>query len=76
MKPTLIGDIELTENEWAKACNVRDRYWLYVAFNCATPHPRLVRVNDPFGKLLVRERGGVIMSEQEIFAAAAREEVR
>jgi SNF2 family DNA or RNA helicase len=71
-----IGDVELTENEWAKACNLRERYWLYVAFNCGTHQPRLVRVKDPFGKLLVQERGGVIISEQEIFAAAAREEVR
>ena len=29
-----IGDVELTENEWAKACNERERYWLYVVFDC------------------------------------------
>jgi len=34
-----IGDVEITENEWAKACNLRDRYWLYVAFNCASSQP-------------------------------------
>jgi hypothetical protein len=39
-----IGDSELTENEWAKACNLRDRYWLYVVYECASPHPRLLRV--------------------------------
>ena len=48
------GSVELSDNEWAKACNMRDRYWLYVVFNCATPNPRLVRVRDPFGKLLVK----------------------
>ena len=32
-------------------------YWLYVVFDCATPRPRLVRVQDPFGKLLARGTG-------------------
>ena len=48
--------VELSENEWAKACNLRERYWLYVVFDCATPNPRLVRVHDPFGRLLMRDR--------------------
>ena len=50
------GAIELSDNEWAKACNLRNKYWLYVVFDCATPQPRLVRVGDPFGKLLVKSR--------------------
>ena len=53
------GGIELSENEWAKACNLRDEYWLYVVYDCATPRPRLVRVCDPFAKLLVRSRESV-----------------
>jgi hypothetical protein len=64
------GDVELTENEWARACNLRDRYWLYVVFDCATAHPRLLRIQDPFGKLLVKNKGGVVIGEQEIFEAA------
>ena len=54
-----VGDIELTENEWVKACNERQRYWLYVVFDCGTPHPRLLRVRDPFGKLVVKAKGSV-----------------
>ena len=50
------GAVELSDNEWAKACNLRNKYWLYVVFDCATPQPRLVRVRDPFGKLLVKSR--------------------
>ena len=50
------GDIELSENEWAKACNLRDGYWLYAVYDCATPRPRLVRVWSPFAKLLARSR--------------------
>ena len=48
--------VEMSGNEWAKACNLRERYWLYVVFDCASPRPRLVRVRDPFSKLLVGER--------------------
>jgi superfamily II DNA or RNA helicase/DNA-binding XRE family transcriptional regulator len=69
-----IGDVELSENEWAKACNLRDRYWLYVVYDCARPYPRLLRVQDPFASLLVRARGGVVINEQEVFAAAEAKE--
>ena len=48
--------VEMSGNEWARACNLRESYWLYVVFDCATPRPRLVRVRDPFAKLLVGER--------------------
>ena len=50
------GSIEVEENEWTRACNLRDKYWLYVVFDCATANPRLVRIRDPFGKLLVKSR--------------------
>lgn len=64
------GNVELTENEWARACNLRNRYWLYVVYDCAGPQPRLLRVGDPFGKLLIRGRGGVIIDEKSIFESA------
>ena len=50
------GDVERSDNEWATACNLRGGYWIYAVYECATPRPRLVRVRDPFGKLLVRSR--------------------
>lgn len=65
-----IGNVELTENEWVAACNLRERYWLYVVFNCATPHPRLLRIQDPFGKLIVKTKTSVVIDAQEIFQAA------
>ena len=64
------GAIEVSENEWAAACNLRDRYWLYVVFDCATPRPRLVRVRDPFGRLLARAKGSVVIAESEILSAS------
>ncbi len=48
------GEVEVTDNEWARACNLRGEYWLYVAYHCATPAPQMARVQDPFGRLLVR----------------------
>lgn len=65
-----VGDVELSENEWVKACNHRDRYWLYVVFSCASATPRLLRVRDPFGKLMASPRGGVIIGEDSIYSAA------
>jgi hypothetical protein len=66
------GGIQLQDNEWASACNHRDKYWLYVVFDCATPHPRLVRVRDPFGKLLAKTRESMeyTISETQILEAA------
>ncbi len=49
-----IGNVELTENEWVAACNLRERYWLYVVFNCASPHPRLLRIQDPFLLIILK----------------------
>lgn len=69
-----VGDIELTDNEWAKACNLRDRYWLYVVFDCGTPRPRLFRVRDPFRSLLFRAKGGVLIDEKQVLLAAVVEE--
>ncbi len=68
-----VGDVELTENEWVAACNQRDRYWLYVAYDCASSYPRLLRVNDPFLKLVVRSKTSVVVDEKEIFQAAEDE---
>ena len=49
------GSVQLTENEWPTAINVRDRYWLYVVADCAT-NPVLYRVQDPAFKLAVKTR--------------------
>lgn len=64
------GDIELTENEWAKAINLRSRYWLYAVFDCGSGSPRLVRVQDPFGKLVARSKAGFVVSAKAILEAA------
>ena len=69
------GSVEVSANEWAAACNLQDRYWLYAVFDCATPRPRLVKVRDPFGRLLAKARGSVIISASEIQSASVMDEV-
>ena len=64
------GVVELTDNEWTKACNLRDRYWLYVVYECASARPLLRRVQDPFGKLMVRSTTHWLIDERDIFNAA------
>jgi len=64
------GEVELSENEWARACNLRDKYWLYAVFECGGSQPRLFRVQDPFGKLIAKTRGSVAVAYADITRAA------
>jgi superfamily II DNA/RNA helicase len=63
------GEVELTANEWVQACNHRERYWLYAVFGCGGPAPQLLRIQDPFGKLLAR-RSSVVLAATDLLAAA------
>jgi superfamily II DNA or RNA helicase/DNA-binding XRE family transcriptional regulator len=65
-----VGDVELKENEWIKACTNKDSYWLYVVYRCATGQPELWRVRNPFFTLVARAKGDVVVGEQEIFRVA------
>ena len=67
------GQVEITENEWARACNLDGRYWLYVVYDCATPHPRLVRVKDPFWRLIAQAKGSMLLGVEQILVAAEHE---
>ena len=64
--------VQLELNEWKQACHLEDRYWLYVVFDCATPEPRLVRVRDPFRRLLAksRESSVYVISPRSLIDAA------
>lgn len=68
------GDVEVSSNEWARAANLRDGYWLYAVYNCATPTPRLARVQDPFGSLLAKAKGSVLIGQKQILDASNQEE--
>ena len=64
------GDVEVSSNEWSAACNHRDGYWLYAVYGCATPAPRLVRVQDPFGNLLAKAKGSLLISATQVQQAS------
>jgi len=62
------GEIDVSDNEWARACNLRLGYWIYAVYHCASPVPHLVRVQDPFERVLARA-GGVRIAHSEIVKA-------
>ena len=51
-----VGDVELSQNEWLKAQQLGDEYWLYVVSN-AISAPELQRIQNPTQRLKQR-RGG------------------
>jgi hypothetical protein len=46
-----VARVELTWSEFAKSQELGADYWLYVVLDCATPSPRLYRVQDPASAL-------------------------
>ena len=66
------GPVQLTENEWPTAVNVRDRYWLYVVVDCAM-NPKLYRVQDPAFKLAVKTRQSFTINIGDIIREAEQD---
>ena len=67
------GEIWMEINEWKAACHLAGEYWLYVVYDCATPAPRLVRVLDPFAKLVARGTTRVRFSAGAVMGAGEGE---
>jgi len=44
--------VSLTVNEWRKAQQLGDSYWLYVVWGCKTLNPRLLTIQNPAKKLV------------------------
>ncbi len=40
-------DVSLTANEWRKAQQLGDTYWLYVVWNCQGDQPQLLTIQNP-----------------------------
>lgn len=66
------GGIQIADNEWKAACHLKDRYWLYVVFNCLGPSPELLRIQNPFQRLLASHHGSsaYTISAKSLAAAA------
>jgi SNF2 family DNA or RNA helicase len=62
-----VGELELTDNEWAQARNHPDRYWLYVVYNCDTT-PTLKRIKNPAGRGIGKPKGGVTIDALDVMA--------
>lgn len=67
------GAVEVSRNEWAKACNLGDRYWLYVVYGCATHAPQMERVRDPFLNLITKAKGSTLIDPKAVREAAETE---
>jgi hypothetical protein len=67
------GEVFMTQNEWAKAANLGERYWLYVVLDCATTKPNLMRVQDPFTRLLGAAKSGMTFTAGDIRAKAEKD---
>lgn len=50
--------------------DLRESYWLYVVFNCASPHPQLLRIQDPFGRLIGKKKISIVIQEYELLKVA------
>ncbi len=61
-----ITSVELTANEWRQAANHRDRYWLYVVYNCDTKEPQLYPCQDPFKTLTEKATGSIRINAGDI----------
>ena len=66
-----MGNVDISENEWSSACNHRQRYWLFVVYECASSKPRLLQIADPWGRLMIAIRG--YMMDQESILQIAEE---
>ncbi|HDH91617.1 MAG TPA: DUF3883 domain-containing protein, partial [Candidatus Aenigmarchaeota archaeon] len=62
--------IRLTENEWRKAKNLKDTYWLYVVWEPLSPNYEIITIPDPANKLEFAVREIRTISHYEIPAEA------
>lgn len=68
-----VGEVALTENEFRTAERMRQDFWLYTVFNCATPNPELNVVRDP---ARLRWEAVVKVEHYKVGPQAIREESR
>jgi len=50
-------EVSLTVNEWRKAQQLGDSYWLYVVWGCKTPNPELLTIQNPARNLAADVKG-------------------
>ena len=68
--------VRLTTNEWYKAQQLAESYWLYVVWDPLGDSPELVRIHNPVAKLDHAKREIVAARFYEIPAEAVQEAAR
>jgi Domain of unknown function (DUF3883) len=63
-------EVSLTSNEWRKAQQLGDSYWLYVVWGCKTPEPELLKIQNP-AKVLVGDAQEIRQVTRYLVPAAA-----
>jgi len=61
-----LGAVEMTANEYGKACTLGDAYWLYAVFQCETAQPQLHRIQNPAVALTASPQSNVQFSAAQI----------
>jgi hypothetical protein len=61
-----LGAVEMTANEYGKACTLGDAYWLYAVFQCETAQPQLHRIQNPAVALTASPQSSVRFSAAQI----------
>ncbi|TVR66598.1 MAG: DUF3883 domain-containing protein [Candidatus Competibacteraceae bacterium] len=61
-----LGAVEMTANEYGKACTLGDAYWLYAVFQCETARPQLHRIQNPAVALTASPQSNVQFSAAQI----------
>jgi len=56
---TSFPNVEITCNEWDAACELQDRFWLYLVTKCFSASPRVQRMQNP---AKMKENGDIIVS--------------
>ncbi len=64
------AEIRMEDNEWRAACHLGDEFWLYVVYDCATPNPQLVCIQDPFNRLVATITSRWSIAVGEVMRAA------
>ena len=66
----LYQQVSLTVNEWRKAQQLGDSYWLYVVWGCQTESPQLLMIQNP-AKALAGDAKEIKQVTRYIVAAEA-----
>jgi hypothetical protein len=68
------GEVLVSDNEWAKACTLRDRYWLYVVWDCGSAHPYAIPIPRGYATFVIGNSrlAGIFISNADLISGLAK----